>query len=111
MLHTLKVSTTDLKVGMFVSGLDRPWLETPFMMQGFRVDSLEEIAHLRSYCSFVFVDLTKSHSEVLEQLKLDPKIKVPEAVKKVAPARKRVLPKPNGGLPPAHDFKASTPIA
>jgi putative nucleotidyltransferase with HDIG domain len=60
MLHTLKVNTKDLAVGMFVSGLDRPWLETPFMMQGFCLESVDQIEHVRSFCEFVFVDVTKS---------------------------------------------------
>ena len=47
MLHTLKVQTKDLAVGMYVSGLDRPWLETPFMIQGFCLESMEEIDRIR----------------------------------------------------------------
>jgi HD-GYP domain-containing protein (c-di-GMP phosphodiesterase class II) len=60
MLHTLKVQTKDLAVGMYVSGLDRPWLETPFMIQGFCVESADEIDRVRNYCEYVFVDVTKS---------------------------------------------------
>ena len=63
MLHTLKVNTTDLAVGMYVSGLDRPWLETPFMIQGFCVEDADEIERVRSYCEFVFVDITKSRDQ------------------------------------------------
>ena len=63
MLHTLKINTSELEVGMFVSGLDRPWLETPFIMQGFCVGSAEEIERLRNYCSYVFVDFAKSRNK------------------------------------------------
>ena len=35
MLKTLKIPTSDLSIGMYVSALDRPWLETPFITQGF----------------------------------------------------------------------------
>ena len=63
MLHTLKIATSDLEVGMFVSGLDRPWLETPFMMQGFRVESAEDVDEVRNYCQHVFVDFTKSRQK------------------------------------------------
>jgi putative nucleotidyltransferase with HDIG domain len=63
MLHTLKINTCDLEVGMFVSALDRPWLETPFIMQGFCLDSTEEIDRLRNYCSYVFVDCAKSRNK------------------------------------------------
>lgn len=60
MLHTIKIYTTDLEVGMFVSGLDRPWLETPFYVQGFRLESLDDVDQLRNYCEYVFVDTQKS---------------------------------------------------
>ena len=56
MLKTLKVRTTDLDIGMYVSGLDRPWLETPFFTQGFLIEGREDLDHLRRYCEFVFVD-------------------------------------------------------
>ena len=35
-----KVYCADLVVGMYVVQLDRPWLETPFMFQGFYIDGL-----------------------------------------------------------------------
>jgi HD-GYP domain-containing protein (c-di-GMP phosphodiesterase class II) len=45
---------------MYVSQLDRPWLETPFLFQGFFVDSDEVLARLREYCQSVFVDDERS---------------------------------------------------
>jgi HD-GYP domain-containing protein (c-di-GMP phosphodiesterase class II) len=53
------VPTTELEVGMYVSRLDRPWLETPFLFQGFYIDSDEVIAELRRYCKTVYVDTTR----------------------------------------------------
>jgi HD-GYP domain-containing protein (c-di-GMP phosphodiesterase class II) len=50
-----KVSTQNLRVGMEVTALDRPWLETPFLLQGFVIRSEQEIARLREYCEYVFV--------------------------------------------------------
>jgi putative nucleotidyltransferase with HDIG domain len=46
----------DLQVGMYVSELDRPWLETPFLFQGFYVRNEEEVAAVRSHCRQVVVD-------------------------------------------------------
>lgn len=69
MLHTLKVKTADLAVGMYVSGLDRPWLETPFMIQGFCVEDAEQIEKVRRYCEHVFVDVTKSRDQTHPLLK------------------------------------------
>ncbi len=44
---------------MYVSELDRPWLETPFLFQGFYVQTPEEIATVRSHCRQVVVDLQR----------------------------------------------------
>lgn len=52
----IRVPASGLKLGMFVAELDRPWLETPFLMQGFTIRSLSEIRKLKDYCDFVFVD-------------------------------------------------------
>ncbi|NIR59448.1 MAG: HD-GYP domain-containing protein [Gammaproteobacteria bacterium] len=51
-----KVSTDDLRLGMYVSELDRPWLETPFLFQGFTVINEEELADLRKHCHYVYID-------------------------------------------------------
>lgn len=60
MLSTIKIYTSDLEPGMFVSGLDRPWLDTPFTIQGFRLESRDQIEQLRAYCEYVMVDTMKS---------------------------------------------------
>ncbi|MBN7795658.1 HD-GYP domain-containing protein [Parahaliea mediterranea] len=71
MIEVEKVYTADLKVGMYVSGLDRPWLESPFAMQGFRISSEDELAKLRELCQYVYVDLQKSRATLeLAQRKL-----------------------------------------
>ena len=41
---------------MYVSELDRPWLETPFLFQGFHIRNQEEIDALRAHCRHVVVD-------------------------------------------------------
>ncbi len=45
---------------MYVSELDRPWLETPFLFQGFYIRNQDEIEALRAHCRHVIVD---SHDE------------------------------------------------
>ncbi len=60
MLHTLKIYSSDLDLGMYVSGLDRPWLETPFMTQGFVLESQDDIDRVRKYCDYVYVDTRRS---------------------------------------------------
>lgn len=54
------ISVDDLKVGMYVSELDRPWLGTPFLFQGFPITSREEIEQLRECCRHVYIDTAQS---------------------------------------------------
>src|SRR6266705_1321363 len=56
----IKVEANELRIGMYVAELDRPWLDTPFLLQGFLVEEEEELASLRHYCAFVFVDSGRS---------------------------------------------------
>jgi len=55
-----KVPTTDLRVGMFVADLDRPWVDTPFLLQGFLVEDDEQIRELQQHCAWVIVDRARS---------------------------------------------------
>ncbi|MEZ5501129.1 MAG: DUF3391 domain-containing protein [Halioglobus sp.] len=60
MLKTRKVATSELDIGMYVSGLDRPWLETPFFTEGFPDREQEDIARLQKYCQAVYIDTRRS---------------------------------------------------
>jgi HD-GYP domain-containing protein (c-di-GMP phosphodiesterase class II) len=50
-----KISVNNLQIGMFVEQLDRPWIETPFLLQGFEIKSTEDIERVRKYCEHVYV--------------------------------------------------------
>ena len=65
MHNQIKVFVEDIQLGMYVSQLDRPWVDTPFLFQGFYVNSPREIQDLQKYCEFVFVDLEQSRVSVL----------------------------------------------
>ncbi|SRR6266581_4341093 len=54
------IATSDVEVGMFVAALDRPWLGTPFLIQGFLIADDNDIAALRRYCRSVVIDRTRS---------------------------------------------------
>jgi HD-GYP domain-containing protein (c-di-GMP phosphodiesterase class II) len=54
-----RIDVRGLAVGMYVSRLDRPWLGTPFPLEGFQVGSLDEVAQLQRLCGHVFVDTTR----------------------------------------------------
>jgi len=60
-MDQVQVNTSELKVGLYVARLDRPWLETPFLFQGFQIRDSSDIEELRKYCQHVFVDLEQSH--------------------------------------------------
>src|SRR5689334_22958954 len=61
-----KIYTTDLKVGMFVADLDRPWVDTPFLLQGFLIENDEQIHALRTHCEYVIVDRARSTGDQFE---------------------------------------------
>ena len=60
MLEIVKIFSADLETGMYVSSLDRPWLETPFSLQGFQLESEEDVLRLQEYCQYVYIDSAKS---------------------------------------------------
>lgn len=55
-----KVAVNQLKVGMFVADLDRPWMDTPFLLQGFLLEDAEQIAQVQSTCQWVMIDPLRS---------------------------------------------------
>ncbi len=55
-----KTAVGNLQVGMFVAELDRPWLETPFLIQGFEIRHQSQITTLMSYCRHVYVARERS---------------------------------------------------
>ncbi len=59
-----KVDAGDLRVGMYVAELDRPWLGTPFLFQGFLIESREDLEQLKAICVYVLVDELKSQVTV-----------------------------------------------
>ncbi len=49
---------------MYVSVLDRPWLETPFLFQGFLIREQGEIDELRKRCKRVLIDVDQTDPAV-----------------------------------------------
>jgi len=54
-----EVPVEKLEFGVFISELDRPWTETPFMYQGFILSNENQLEALKKYCKTVFIDLDK----------------------------------------------------
>lgn len=55
-VETIKIHVDDAITGMHVVKLDRPWLETPFKLQGFLISSREELQTLKKYCRHIYID-------------------------------------------------------
>ncbi len=55
-MRLVKMPAMQLRPGMFVAELDRPWLETPFLLQGFMVRNDDEVLYIAEYVDFVFID-------------------------------------------------------
>jgi HD-GYP domain-containing protein (c-di-GMP phosphodiesterase class II) len=53
---------------MFVIELDRPWTETPFLVQGFLVNEVDDLTLLRSLCLEVVIDPRRSSADSLREL-------------------------------------------
>jgi hypothetical protein len=45
-----EVPVEKLEFGVFISELDRPWTETPFMYQGFILSNEKQLEALKKYC-------------------------------------------------------------
>lgn len=52
-----EIEADQVRIGMFVCRLDRPWTDTPFPLQGFLVRDLDQIETLRQYCRRVWIDV------------------------------------------------------
>jgi len=65
----VKVDVSELKKGMFVSELDRPWTETSFLLQGVLIEGTEEISQFQKTCEYVYIDAEKSHESIYPHLR------------------------------------------
>ncbi|UTF61652.1 HD-GYP domain-containing protein [Gilvimarinus sp. DA14] len=68
-IKQVKLNVNELTIGMFVSGLDRPWTQTPFPLQGFYIREMDEIRKLKSLCNHVYIDVVKGRAPVSTNLK------------------------------------------
>ena len=53
----------NLRLGMYVAELDRPWLESPFLFQGFIIESEKDLQAVQDTCQYVYVDVNKQKKE------------------------------------------------
>lgn len=68
--NILKIDVKELKVGMYVSKLDRPWLESSFLFQGFELKKEADIKEVQKQCVFVYIDIDKQSKSIKLDLTL-----------------------------------------
>lgn len=65
----IKIEVSQLKKGMYVCELDRPWAETSFLLQGVYINGDNEISQLQQTCEYVFIDAEKSEQSLYPHLR------------------------------------------
>ena len=51
-----KIPVSGLQIGMYVAELDKDWLDSPFLYQGFMIESQEDIRLLEEECEYVWIE-------------------------------------------------------
>lgn len=65
---SITLETHQLRRGLFVAALDRPWEGTQFLFQGFLVETDDELTTLQNLCSWVVIDLARSNPDAARGL-------------------------------------------
>lgn len=60
-IQLTQIDVRDLRVGMYVSKLDKPWLESNFLFQGFEIKNQTDINAVKEQCEFVYIDVTREN--------------------------------------------------
>ncbi|MEO6421805.1 MAG: DUF3391 domain-containing protein, partial [Candidatus Nitrotoga sp.] len=97
-----KIPSGKLTIGMFVSDLDRSWLGTPFLLQGFLIENDEEIKQLQECCTFVLIEWDRSAQGLQAAI---------PAPRKTEPERQSFITPQSTSLTDAPDSTIQTPIA
>lgn len=61
-----KVAVENLTIGMYVAELDRPWIDSDFLVQGFYIRSEPGIERVKKTCEFVYVDPRRYDSSLTD---------------------------------------------
>ena len=93
-LVEVKLPADSLEIGMHVTRLDRPWIETPFLLQGLTINDPDEIELLRKYCLYVYIEIEKAFwldsgkGTIQQKEKTYPGLREQEDIHKVLPKAK-----------------------
>lgn len=67
-LTRMQILVDELSLGMYVVELDRPWKESPFLFQGFKLSTEKDLQTIKKICRYVYIDQEQSDKHVLELL-------------------------------------------
>ena len=76
-VRLVEVAVEALVPGMYIAELDRPWMDSPFLIEGFVLEDMEQFELLRSLCSYVVIDTERSDAAAVRQV-LDAGAYVPD---------------------------------
>lgn len=79
-----KVLVRDLKPGMFVSELDRPWVDTPYMLQGRLIRSEKDVEQMAQFCEYVFIDELRGQQNDESETRPEPGRAAPVVLKEAS---------------------------
>ena len=102
----VRVDSTDLSIGMFVCDLDRPWLDSPFLVQGFYIKDNIDVDTVRCMCEYVYVDKVVARELITSNLPT-----ASSALHSVASAIRSFDPLSNAIVDRADEGEKSNPLA
>jgi HD-GYP domain-containing protein (c-di-GMP phosphodiesterase class II) len=93
-----KVDVSKLKIGMYISNFDRPWLETPFLFNKLLIKDDKQIEKVKKSCSYVYIDTEKgldvkeseSLTDIDKKVEYEMKETIQEALKREPPPEDKV---------------------
>lgn len=62
-LQLIEMNVKDLRIGMYVSKLDRDWLDSSFLFQGFELKTEEDINEVQKQCEYVYIDIYRQSNK------------------------------------------------
>ncbi|MBV1882616.1 MAG: DUF3391 domain-containing protein [Pseudomonadales bacterium] len=70
------IETDKLKIGLFISALDRPWSDSALFNHGFWIEDETQIQHLQELCHSVFVDVGRSQAKFMLKKSVIPNLEL-----------------------------------
>ncbi|XKE46059.1 DUF3391 domain-containing protein [Halomonas organivorans] len=64
--NLIHIPVSALQVGMYVAELDRPWLETPFALEGVFIRNQADIDSIKQYAHTVYISIDESSSNLFQ---------------------------------------------